>query len=222
MKMKIKNLYILLVKNINLYFIYKNYIILYYISMNYFKYLTPSYWYSSVSPVIEEPKVEGPAVEGPKVEGHKVEGPAVECPKVEESLPISVEQIEIELKDVPSKEELSSIGLVEEEVEEIGKEIVQNYHKSYVYSLNNEYKVPPAICNYLDLPYDISMTRKSLTALLYRRFKKNNLFDVKDRRVINADIDLRDALYMLYDEDLTLNNLQEYLTRSYCMNRDFV
>jgi hypothetical protein len=220
MKTKIKNLYILLVKNINLYFIYKNYIILYYISMNYFKYLTPSYWYSSVSPVIEEPKVEGPAVEGPKVEGPKVEGSAVECPKVEEP---KVEDPIVELKDtdIPAKE-LSSIGLVEEEVEEIGKEIVQNYHKSYVYSLNNEYKVPPALCNYLDLPYDISMTRKSLTALLYRRFKKNNLFDVKDRRVINADIDLRDALYMLYDEDLTLNNLQEYLTRSYCMNRDFV
>jgi len=191
--------------------------------MNYFKYLTPSYWYSSVSPAIEEPKVEEPKVEGHKVEEPKVEEPKVEEPKVEESLPISVEQIEIELKDtdIPSKE-LSSAGLVEEEVEEIGKEIVQNYHKSYVYSLNSEYKVPPAICNYLDLPYDISMTRKSLTALLYRRFKKNNLFDVKDRRFINADIDLRDALYMLYDEDLTLNNLQEYLTRSYCMNRDFV
>ncbi len=189
--------------------------------MSYFKYISPSYWFNfnQTSTTVEEPKVEEPKVEEPKVEEPKVEEPKVEEPKVEEPKieePKVEEPINIELKDL-SKKELTDV-----EVEEIGRETVKNYFKSYVYLLNNEYKVPPALAKYLKLPNDISMTRKSLTALLYRKFKKDNLFDTKDRRIINPDIDLRDALYMLYDEDLTLSNLQDYLTRSYCMNRDLV
>jgi hypothetical protein len=134
-----------------------------------------------------------------------------------------VTQNEVSQNEV-SQNEASYNEVTQNEVtqDDIDKECIKTYNKSYVYALNNDYKVPPAICKYLGISFDISMTRKSLTALLYRKFKNDNLFDKDDKHLIHATNVIKDMFYMKFEEELRLNNLQDYLTRSYCMNRDFI
>ena len=177
--------------------------------MNYLSYFVPSFLYNFSK------KEEVNQVQTNEITQNEVTHNEVTHNEVSQN---EVTQNEVTQNEVTQNE----VSQNEVSQDDIDKECIKTYNKSYVYALNNDYKVPPAICKYLGISFDISMTRKSLTALLYRKFKNDNLFDKDDKHLIHATNVIKDMFYMKFEEELRLNNLQDYLTRSYCMNRDFI
>lgn len=87
--------------------------------------------------------------------------------------------------------------------------------KRPVSGFNKPVAVPAPFCAYLKLDSAVELPRTSVTALLYKHIKENNLLDPADKRKVIASPELRTLLCMKEDENLRFENFQHFVSRVY-------
>lgn len=87
--------------------------------------------------------------------------------------------------------------------------------KRPVSGFNKPVQVPASFCEYLKLDASVDLPRTSVTALLYKHIKDNNMLDQSDKRKVIASPELRTLLHMKEDENLRFENFQHFVSRVY-------
>jgi len=87
--------------------------------------------------------------------------------------------------------------------------------KRPVSGFNKPVPVPASFCEYLKLDASVDLPRTSVTALLYKHIKDNNMLDQTDKRKVIASPELRTLLHMKEDENLRFENFQHFVSRVY-------
>jgi hypothetical protein len=87
--------------------------------------------------------------------------------------------------------------------------------KRPVSGFNKPVPVPASFCAYLKLDASVDLPRTSVTALLYKHIKDNNMLDQTDKRKVIASPELRTLLHMKEDENLRFENFQHFVSRVY-------
>ena len=76
-------------------------------------------------------------------------------------------------------------------------------------------KISTKLCTFMDKPVGTEIARTEVTQNLISYIKKNNLQQVKNKRLINPDIKLKTLLGLSEKDELNYFNLQSYMNQHF-------